>query len=57
LTVFDVLGRQVATLVNDNLTAGTYTTPFDAVSLPSGMYMYRLTLNNQQIVNRMLLLK
>ncbi len=57
LTVFDVLGRQVATLVNDNLSAGTYTTPFDAVSLPSGMYMYRLTLNNQSIVNRMLLLK
>lgn len=57
VTVFDVLGRQVATLVNDNLTAGTYTTQFDAASLPSGMYMYRLTLNNQQIVNRMLLLK
>ncbi len=57
ITVFDVLGRQVATLVNDNLSAGTYTTPFDAVSLPSGMYMYRLTLNNQSIVNRMLLLK
>ncbi len=57
LTVFDVLGRQVATLVNDNLSAGTYTTPFEAVSLPSGMYMYRLTLNNQSIVNRMLLLK
>lgn len=57
LTVFDLLGRQVTTLVNENLTAGTYTTPFNAVSLPSGMYMYRLTLNNQQIVNRMLLLK
>lgn len=57
LTVFDVLGRQVATLVNENLTAGTYTAQFDAASLPSGMYMYRLTLDNQQIVNRMLLLK
>jgi len=57
LTVFDVLGRNVATLINENLTAGTYSTPFDAISLPSGMYMYRLTVNNQQIVNKMLLLK
>ena len=57
ITVFDVLGRQVATLVNDNLTAGTYTTQFNAASLPSGMYMYRVTVNNQSIVNRMLLLK
>jgi hypothetical protein len=57
ITVFDVLGRQVATLVNDNLTAGTYTTQFNAASLPSGMYMYRVTVNEQSIVNRMLLLK
>ncbi|MBK6765709.1 MAG: T9SS type A sorting domain-containing protein [bacterium] len=57
MTVFDVLGRQVATLINDNLAAGSYTTSWNAAGLPSGMYMYRLTVNEQSIVNRMLLLK
>lgn len=57
LTVFDVLGRQVATLVNDNLSAGSYITTWNAASLPSGMYMYRITVNEQSLVNRMLLLK
>ncbi len=57
LTVFDVLGRNVATLINESLSAGTYSANFDAAALPSGMYMYRLTMNNEQIVNKMLLLK
>ncbi len=57
MTVFDVLGRQVASLVNENLAAGSYTTSWNAASLPSGMYMYRLTVNEQSLVNRMLLLK
>ncbi|MCB9357894.1 MAG: T9SS type A sorting domain-containing protein [Calditrichaeota bacterium] len=57
LTVFDVLGREVTTLVNENLTAGAYTTTWNAASLPSGMYMYRISINEQSIVNKMLLLK
>jgi chitinase len=42
LRVYDVLGREVATLVNDRLPAGTYAVPFNASALPSGVYFYRL---------------
>jgi hypothetical protein len=40
--VFDVLGREVATLVNEQLQPGTYTVQFDATNLSSGVYYYRL---------------
>jgi CubicO group peptidase (beta-lactamase class C family) len=43
LKVFDVLGREVATLANDNRDPGTYTTLFDATGLASGVYIYRLS--------------
>ncbi len=43
LEVFDLLGRSVATLVNDRLAAGTYRVPFNADRLASGVYLYRLT--------------
>jgi len=43
LEVFDLLGRSVATLVNDRLAAGTYRVPFNADQLASGVYLYRLT--------------
>jgi hypothetical protein len=42
LKVFDLLGREVATLVNENLHAGSYQTTFDATGLASGVYVYRL---------------
>ena len=42
LEVFDVLGRRVATLVNARLSAGQYDATFDASSLSSGVYFYRL---------------
>ncbi len=42
LTVFDLLGRQVATLVNDHLQPGRYLTAWDAAGMPSGVYCYRL---------------
>ncbi len=43
LTVFDMLGRQVRTLLDTTLPAGRQEVNFDAASLPSGMYLYRLT--------------
>ncbi len=43
LDVFDMLGRQVRTLVDGTLPAGRHEVSFDAASLPSGMYLYRLT--------------
>jgi hypothetical protein len=41
--VYDLLGREVATLVNENLPPGSYEVKFDASGLPSGVYFYRLT--------------
>jgi hypothetical protein len=41
--VYDIVGREVATLVNDELEAGTYEKTFDARGLASGLYFYRLS--------------
>jgi hypothetical protein len=43
IAIFDMLGREVATLVNADYTPGYYTLPFDASRLASGTYMYRMT--------------
>ncbi|GIK59923.1 MAG: hypothetical protein JETCAE03_15050 [Ignavibacteriaceae bacterium] len=43
LKVYDVLGREVATLVNEEKPAGEYEIEFDGSNLPSGVYLYRLT--------------
>ena len=45
LKVFDVLGQEVATLLNGNLVAGSHTVNFNASSLNSGVYMYRIEAN------------
>lgn len=42
LKVFDVLGREVATLVNEAQQSGSYNVPWNASGLPSGVYFYRL---------------
>ena len=42
LNVFDVLGREVATLVNDELASGTYDVAWKASGLASGVYFYQL---------------
>ena len=42
LAVYDMMGRRVATLVNEDVAAGTHRVQFDASSLSSGTYMYRL---------------
>lgn len=57
LQIFDILGNEVASLVNQNLLAGVYVVPFDASHLPSGMYMYRLAGKRHSEAKRMVLLK
>jgi hypothetical protein len=57
LKVYDVLGREVATLVNEDKAAGIYTVEFDAGSFTSGYYFYRLESGDFQQVKKMLLLK
>ena len=42
LKVYDILGVEIATLVNESKTAGSYEAEFNAANLPSGMYIYKL---------------
>jgi hypothetical protein len=57
LTVFDMLGREVAVLVDQNQAAGTYQVSFDASGLPTGMYLYRLQSGTRSLTGKMLLVK
>jgi len=57
LVVFDILGRQVKTLVNEKKKKGNYTVQFDASNLSSGVYFYRLKSGNLIKTRKMLLLK
>jgi len=57
LVVYDILGRQVATLVNDTQRAGTYKVTWNAGGLASGVYFYRLTAGSFVDTKRLLLLK
>jgi photosystem II stability/assembly factor-like uncharacterized protein len=49
LRIFDVTGRQVATIANGFYAPGTYTVSFDAGNLVSGVYIYRLEANGQSV--------
>jgi len=55
LKVFDLLGREVAVLVNEDQLAGTYRAMWDAARLPSGVYFYRLTAGEYVQTRKMLL--
>ncbi len=57
LKVYDVLGREVATLVSENLAAGSYETTFDATGLASGTYLYRLQAGDYVATKKLLLLR
>jgi len=57
LRVLDVLGREVATLVNEMKPAGEYSVVFDAAKLSSGVYYYRLTSGSYSETKKMLLLR
>ena len=57
LKVFNVLGKEVATLVNEEKNAGEYKVGFNASQLSSGIYFYRLESGSNVKMNKMLLLK
>jgi hypothetical protein len=57
LTIYDVLGREVKTLVNEYKTAGTYNVTFDGSSLSSGLYFYRINAGGFTETKKMLLIK
>ncbi|MFA5012704.1 MAG: YCF48-related protein [Ignavibacteria bacterium] len=57
LKVYDVTGKEVATLVNERLQAGTYETTFNGSILNSGVYFYRLTTDGFSETKRMMMIK
>ncbi len=57
LSVFDILGREVAVLVNEQKSAGNYKVVFDASKLGSGVYFYKLDMGSNSVVKKMILLK
>jgi hypothetical protein len=57
LRVYNILGQEVVTLVNGEKSAGVYDVRFNAVGLPSGMYVYRLRAGDFVAVRKLLILK
>lgn len=57
LKVYDVTGKEAATLVNERLQPGTYETTFDGTGLNSGVYFYKLITNSFTETKKMLLIK
>lgn len=57
LKVYDILGKEAATLVNETKEAGSYSTSFNGADLPSGIYIYSLKVNNFIQNNKMVLIK
>jgi hypothetical protein len=57
LKVYDLLGNEVAALVNNWMEAGTYRTRFDASSFSSGIYFYSLTADCNHEMMKMIIIK
>ena len=57
IKVYDMLGKEVAVLVNENKSAGYYNVNFNASRLTSGVYIYTITANNFVQSKKMLLIK
>ena len=57
LNVYDILGREVATLVNEEKQPGEYEVEFNAANLPSGVYFYQLSTEGFVQSNKMILLR
>ena len=57
LKVYDVLGKEIATLVNEEKRQGSYSAKFNGNNLSSGVYFYKIESGNFTKVNKMLLLK
>ncbi|MCU7495679.1 MAG: T9SS type A sorting domain-containing protein [Ignavibacteria bacterium] len=57
ISVYDLLGREVATLLRDYMPAGRHAVHFDGGKLPSGIYIYRMKAGDYTLARRMLLVK
>ena len=57
IKVFDVLGNEITTLVNEEKPIGTYELDWNAANLPSGVYFYRLQAGDFIQTKKMILMK
>jgi hypothetical protein len=57
IKIFDTLGKEIATIVNEYKPAGKYEKEFNAADLPSGIYFYRLQTDSYAATKKMALLK
>ena len=57
LTVYNVLGQKVATLVNQRMAAGTYRIVWDASKMASGLYFYTMKTDNLKVTRKMMVIK
>jgi len=57
LDVYNAIGQKVASLVNEDKSAGTYTVDFNATNLTSGIYFYKITADNFTDTKKMILMK
>jgi hypothetical protein len=57
LVIYDILGREIAVLVNEKLSSGTYEVKWDGSNYPSGMYFYKLITAEYTETRKMVLIK
>lgn len=57
LRIYDILGKEVANLVNDYKNEGRYSVEFNASNLPSGIYIYQLRTGEYTSMRKMMLVK
>jgi len=57
LIIYNALGKELALLVNEDQTAGSYSVEFDGSNLSSGIYFYKLTTESFSEIKKMTLLK
>ena len=57
LKVYDILGNEISTLVNEEKSPGSYKISFDGSDLPSGVYFYQLITSDFVQTKKMILLK
>lgn len=57
LKIYDLIGREIETIINENRTAGIHEEVFNSSSLASGMYFYSIEFGNSRITKQMILIK
>jgi hypothetical protein len=57
IKIYDILGKEISTLINEYLSAGNYSVNFNGGNIPSGVYFYRLEANRYITTKKMLMIK